>query len=350
MESWLDRMLAERFNAILYNNKPLKIDGLDFGQSMLASYLASDVDPSVSRQDLSRAVFSSFAKKRCNGFTVDRLAARQEMDRFRDDVRTDALVDYCICGIEPLADRKFRKRLPVTDFRHELEPNISAMFASTLYRSMFRNQSLIELADTACDTQDLQALVYIDYLFRSTGAPEVREILKSEYCLESKALLLTDYALSKMPARKFDSEQVPEAEFRVRRSYRSYLSREDMKDLAKLIPAVGVIIYCLGVKIVSNTAKADSPMPHPVALYQTTEPAAAEIALPVPAKVPTYTCRGESFRTVSRMITGSSRYAKAIKDYNIDYNPSVAKKRCNGQLLIDPKIIRHNRYIRHRIP
>lgn len=186
-------VIAETFNHIFYEKRLKHSANLTLEQNLLASYLADDIRPDIiSTEHYARAVFASFAKKYLhNRKTVDSLLRLgTPSTKFCGDINTDPLIIYCIDNMDYPRSAEFNKIQVSRDPLHDIEPNISAIMAGSVYKAMFRNKNLLKLVRKARDGRDLKALLFIDYMFRSTRDKAVQRILCDGFCVEYKALRL----------------------------------------------------------------------------------------------------------------------------------------------------------------
>jgi hypothetical protein len=221
MEKSIDCIVAETFNHVFYEKRLSHSVRLTLEQNLVATYLADNINNGfVARAHYGRAVFASFAKHYLrNGKLVDDfLRLGLSSIEFRDDVNTDPLVVYCIGNMKPSGIARLNKSRVCRDPLRDLEPNNSAIMAGFVYKTMFRNKNLLSLVRKARDAQDLRALLFIDYMFRSTRSSDVQQILNNGYCIEHKAL-----RLARLVKRRYDAAiQRPEV-YRQERKKRIYM-------------------------------------------------------------------------------------------------------------------------------
>ena len=191
----LDDVLAAVFNNVFYEKRLKHSENLSLEQNLVASYLAGSIDKKfLEKAHFGRAVFASFANKYVGSDSalVENLLRMGMSDfEFRRDINTDPLVVYCLDNMVLPDKLLFKKQRLGKDRLRSLEPNNSAIMAGFVYKAVFRNKNLLPLAENACDAGDLKALLFIDYIFRSTRNRDIEHILNSGYCIESKALQIT---------------------------------------------------------------------------------------------------------------------------------------------------------------
>lgn len=189
----IDCIIAETFNHIFHEKRLDHRAGPTLEQNLVLTYLADNINEGlVAGAHYGRTVFASFAKRYLrNGTLVDDfLKLGLSSLEFRGDINTDPLVIYSIGNMRSSGAAESNKRRLCRDPLRDLEPNNPAIMAGFVYKAMFRNKNLLKLVRKARDACDLKALLFIDYMFRSTRDAEVQHILDNGYCIEQKALRL----------------------------------------------------------------------------------------------------------------------------------------------------------------
>ncbi len=155
----IEKLVADTFNNIFYSKKLRSAGGRSLEQDILASYIADD-----NRVPEDKRLYRGFAHK-----------------SFMET-----------CRREKSGGARFRKPRLRKDKLRELEPNNAAIMAGILYRGMFRDKSLLEQLRHAHDGNDIKALLSIDYMLDKPKSPDIKRILDSDWCIESKALQIVE--------------------------------------------------------------------------------------------------------------------------------------------------------------
>lgn len=192
MKKTIEDCLSDLFNQF-YHGRRISSRLQTLEQNLVATYLCDNLSPESCTYHFGRSVFASFAKKYVekDAGLEKQLAIKTALE-FDDDMNVDPIIKYCITKMR-IEETDRRKPQLIRDKRKELEPNNAAMMASIMYKEIFRNKNLLEYARTAKDADDLKALLFIDYIFRSTKNAGIDEIMDGRETLETKALKVASF-------------------------------------------------------------------------------------------------------------------------------------------------------------
>lgn len=155
----IDKLVADTFNNIFYRKKLRSSGRRSLEQDIFASYIADDKqapeDKRLYRGFVCRSFMETHSRMRTGG-------------------------------------KRFRKPRLRKDPLRQLEPNNAAIMAGMLYKDMFKDKSLLAQLRHAHDGMDIKALLSLDYMLDNKKSPEAKQILASDWCIESKALQIAE--------------------------------------------------------------------------------------------------------------------------------------------------------------
>jgi hypothetical protein len=186
-EQTIEDRICERFNSIFYNRRQCT-NKLTLEQCLVTSYLCDNIPPELAAAHYGRAVFASFAAKYLpKKNSIIKYLERKDEPQFVDDINREPIIGYCLVNMD--LNQAPTQKVPLNPQKiHELEPNNAAMLAGILYSEIFRNKNLLQYAPQARDSDDLKALLFLDYMFRSTANTELDEVMCSTGTIENKAI------------------------------------------------------------------------------------------------------------------------------------------------------------------
>jgi len=376
-EEYQDEMIAQVFNNIFYDTRLQHSPELSIEQNLIASYLTPNIDRRVmSTAHFGRAVFASFTKDLiAQQDMINNSLARDRSISFNGDFVEDRLADYCISMMElPTQPTQLRFNKPTIRKQkiRRLEPNNAAILAGFVYADIFRNKNLLPQLRYARDQKDLQGLVAIDYLLRTTRDEGVERILSSDHCLESKALQIIDMVkphfqlmigaspendvqestehedLDSCIEELEDSlELLREAERLQISANPDYVARIELtegsdrvdrafRNRAPIYATLGIVSACVGLLALNGSADQESAAQRTRPHVTTAQQSIAEGQYHI--------CRGESYEEVSQQLTGTGQFAKMIHEYNRQHNkhPGYDPRQafCKGKILVPREVKR----------